>query len=134
MRRFDPQEVEISICVEYEDIPVRGNAIASEDPEYDEKVENDIINDLESGNIFAWCTAIVKARWAGFEGVDTLGAVSCFNEESFRESVMEHGMIESAVEGLIREIRDHGWHVDVPEDVGDVVSNRFQDAEVVQHP
>ena len=130
-RKFHPQEVEVSIHAEHEDIPVRGNAMVSGDPEYDKKIENELIDDLESGNIFAWCTAVVKARWAGFEGVDTLGAVSCFNEKGFRESVMEHGMIKSAVEDLVREIRDHGWSVDVPENTGDAVSNRFQEAEVV---
>ncbi len=132
-REFNPQEVEVSICVEYEDIPVQGNAMASEDPEYDKKVENEIIADLESGNIFAWCTAIVKARWAGFEGLDALGAISCYNEKDFLNLVRDHVMINEATSHLIKEIRDHGWHIDVPENAGDVVSNRFQDAEVV-HP
>jgi hypothetical protein len=132
-RRFEPQEVKISIHVEYEDIPVRGNAMASEDSEYDEKVENEIIDDLESGNIFAWCTAVVKSRWAGFEGIDSLGGISCSNEEDFLKLVRDHAMISEAISHLIQEVRGHGWYIDVPENAGDVVSNRFQDAEVM-HP
>ncbi len=130
MRLFEPKEVEVSIEVIYEDIPIEGNVMSSGDGKADLQAEKEVLKDLESGNVFAWCTAVVQASWAGFERRDTLGAISCRNEDEFRSLVMDHGMIEQAVGYLIRKIRVHGWPIDVPKRAESIVAERFQHAEI----
>lgn len=68
--------VRYSIRALPEDIPVRGNAMASGDDEYDRHVEDHIIAELESGNVWAWCTVQVRARVGQFYGDAFLGACS----------------------------------------------------------
>ncbi len=130
MRRFEPQEVEVSIEVTYEDISIEGNVMASGDGKADHQAEIEVRTDLESGNIFAWCIAVIKASWAGFERQDTLGGISCHNEDGFRSLVMDHEMIEQAVGYLIKDIRRHGWYIDVPNEAESIVAKRFQHAEI----
>lgn len=83
MRELIETEVEFEIECLPEDLPVRGNAIASDDPEFDKKVEDEILDKLERGFEWAWCCVRVIARWEGFEGDAYLGGVSCDNEEAF---------------------------------------------------
>ena len=71
-----------------DDTPVRGNAIVSGDDEYDAQVENDIINRLESGEVWAW--ALVKVT-CGFDdwsitGEDYLGGCCNESEKDFVEN------------------------------------------------
>ncbi len=68
-----------------EDVPVRGNVLASGNDAIDRKAEDEILADLESGNEWAWCTVKVTAKCAGYEGVDYLGCCSYENEEQFRQ-------------------------------------------------
>ena len=65
-----------------EEVPVRGNAMASGDPAFDREVEQSIIDDLE-WNPWAWCTICVIVRWRGFEGRDYLGACSYGSKQDF---------------------------------------------------
>ena len=51
---------EIELTVMPEDLPLRGNLICSGDNRYDRKLENETIDRLESGDVWAWC--IVEVR------------------------------------------------------------------------
>jgi hypothetical protein len=66
-----------------EDCQVKGNASCI-DPETDKANEDWIINQLESGNDWAWCTTKVTASYAGLDGVDYLGCCSYHSEKDFR--------------------------------------------------
>lgn len=84
MKKFPPG-VEFSIKVEPEDLPVRGNALASGNEEEDKKVEDEIIRRLDDGDIWAWGFVTVAARYAGFEGTDGLGGCSYKDEDDFKQ-------------------------------------------------
>jgi len=124
MRKFKPLEVDFKLIVEQDDMPVRGNAMASGDDEFDSKVEQEIIDRLDYGEVWAWAQVTVKALWAGFEGVDYLGGCSYKDEEDFT-SIGRDGyfqdMVRASVEDLLRNITDAGWdlvnadvfHVDI---------------------
>lgn len=72
-------------CLE-EDATIRGNACAI-DEETDKKIEEHIIKQLESGNLWAWCTVKVTCYYdAGLDGIsgtDYLGCCSYTSEEDF---------------------------------------------------
>jgi hypothetical protein len=85
MRPITEQEAQFSIeCLE-ECVQVRGNAIASGDDRLDTNTENLILEELDSGNQWAWCTVRVVAEWNGLEGDDYLGCCSYKDEKDFIE-------------------------------------------------
>lgn len=86
MRKLTEAEVTFTIRCEEEGIPVRGNAMGSGNDEDDRRVEEAIIDELESGNPWAWCCIGVIAEWNGFKAHDYLGCCSYENEEDFKES------------------------------------------------
>lgn len=55
---------------------VRGNAMASGDDKADKECEDKILEDLERGNQWAWCTAETKAKFGDFVGTAYLGCCS----------------------------------------------------------
>jgi hypothetical protein len=66
-----------------EDVPVRGNAVASGDEEFDRKVEDEILEAME-WNEWAWCLVRVTAIYEEWEGTDYLGCCSYESEEEFK--------------------------------------------------
>jgi hypothetical protein len=80
------EQVEFTIQCMPEDIPIKGNAIVSGDDEYDKEVENDLIEQLENGNEWAWCAIKVTACYKGQEGTDYLGGCSYKSKKDFIES------------------------------------------------
>lgn len=67
---------------EYEDIRVRGNAIASGDDEEDRRVENEILARLDRGDIWAWCVAGVFVSHPSKPDVTGFASLGCCNYES----------------------------------------------------
>ena len=59
-------QVEYRIEVEQDDQPVRGNALDSGDPDYDKKVEGEIIERLDRGDVWAWASIRVVAFVPGY--------------------------------------------------------------------
>ena len=86
MAELAKAKVEYVLDVEPEDMPITGNAIASGDSAYDRQVEAELIQKRDSGDVWAWCTVTVKARFHDFEGWSTLGCVSCVDEADFRKN------------------------------------------------
>ena len=76
-------DVEFTIECLPEDVPVRGNAMASGDPEVDKETEDYILDQLERGNEWAWCCVRVAAHWENFHGDDYLWGCSYASEEEF---------------------------------------------------
>ncbi|MFO0964635.1 MAG: hypothetical protein U0793_03480 [Gemmataceae bacterium] len=83
LRALTADDVEFDLEVHPEDTPIEGNASAIDD-ETDAETERWIREELESGNDWAWCSVVVKARWQDFEGWDALGCCSYRSEEEFR--------------------------------------------------
>ena len=83
MRKLLEKDVEFEIAVLAEDMPVRGNALVSGDDDLDTQAENEIIEDYNNGNEWAWCTVRVTARWRDFVGADFLGGCSYESEKDF---------------------------------------------------
>lgn len=82
------------------DVPVRGNAMASGDDEADKKLEDEILERLERGDVIAWCCAIVEVKietpnGETFTGRAHLGASSYNTEAEMRRDCMEHYDLKS---------------------------------------
>jgi hypothetical protein len=93
-----------------EDLPVRGNAVASGDPRFDRQVEDEILERLARGDYWAWCYVTVEARleFAGtvFIGSDTMGTCSYSDKASFLADAYFADMKVIATEDLKRVLRD----------------------------
>jgi hypothetical protein len=75
----------IEVFAEQDDIPVRGNAMASGDDELDRKTEDWILRRLDSGDVWAWAAVTVRVTWKGISCEDHLGACSYDDEADFRQ-------------------------------------------------
>ena len=83
-----------------EDVPVRGNAMASGDPDVNRETEEWIFSELSAGNDWAWACAKVTVRWGEFTGDDYLGACSYRNEADFVADGYYSDMVASALDDL----------------------------------
>lgn len=88
-------EVKYDFKIEPEDdVPVRGNALASGDDSADAAAEEWILSRLNSGDVLAWCCVTVTAEVTigadTFRGNAYLGACSYEKEEDLRRDVFEH--------------------------------------------
>lgn len=84
MRQLTESEVEFTIECLPEEEPILGNASAIDD-DTDREIAEKILEDLESGNEWAWCLVKVTAHWEGYEGFASLGCCSYESEASFKE-------------------------------------------------
>lgn len=94
------KNAEIRLEAEYDDMPVRGNAMASDDDAFDKKVEDRIIARLDNGDVWAWAVVTVTAIYRGYEGSDTLGACCYASEKSFRRDSYFTDMKANAIASL----------------------------------
>jgi hypothetical protein len=105
IRTVTREEVEIDLIVHPEDFPVKGNLIDSGDPEFDRELENQIIDRLDNGDVWAWCVVELRVTWEGFKGTDFLGGCSYDSERDFIENSMYYeDMIDVALEDLNAQI------------------------------
>lgn len=98
-------KIRYQIEIEQDDIPVRGNAIASGDNSTDKAVEDGIIERLDNGDTWAWCSVCVVAEAGGTEGRAYLAACSYKDEEDFRSGGYYEQMQEEAKEDLMEQLR-----------------------------
>lgn len=84
-KKLTLDDVEIVLRVEYEEAAVRGNALASGDAVEDKACEDEILARLNQGDVWAWATVTVEARYAGLVGRNSLGCCSYRDEAEFRE-------------------------------------------------
>lgn len=90
----------ITIHVEQDDIRVRGNAVASGDPDFDKKVEDEILARLDKGDVWAWASVEVRAEFRGLVHSSYLGACCYESEEDFKTGGYYEDMVREAVGGL----------------------------------
>jgi len=85
-----------------EDVPVRGNAMASGNDELDKRAEDEILARLESGDEWAWCNVRVTCTDGISEGESWLGGCSYRNEEDFKAGGYYETMKAEALEDMER--------------------------------
>ncbi len=112
IRPLKASEVTFEVTIEQDDIQVRGNAMASGDDALDKQVEDQILSELDAGNIEAWCCITVKATWEGITGVDYLGACSHLPgddrpslTEQVEQTIEAYGMRANALADLNTEVQ-----------------------------
>lgn len=105
IRKLTRDDVKIGVECYPEDADVRGNAMVSGDDEADKKAEDEIIELLESGEVWAWCCVEVAARWGSFSGHNYLGCCSYRNEGDFREGGYFEQMIQEAIDDLNQQVQ-----------------------------
>lgn len=72
------------VIAEADDIPVRGNAMCSDDPSFDKECEDEILARLEQGDVWAWAYVKVRGTYKGILSAEaTLGACNYANEAEF---------------------------------------------------
>jgi len=81
MRKLRAKDVTFTLTAEQDDLPVRGNAMASGDDEVDKAYEDQILARLDHGDEWAWASVTVRAEWNGFVGEDHLGGC-CYRDEA----------------------------------------------------
>lgn len=84
-RRVPATTLTITLLAEQDDLEVRGNAMASGDDRLDRQTEDEILERLEWGDVWAWAHVVVEAACdrCGKTGCDSLGAVSAASERDF---------------------------------------------------
>ena len=78
------RDVEFDVECMPEDVQIEGNALASGDDDADRECEQDIMEQLASGNQWAWCTVRVVATLGEFSGDAYLGCCSYASEADFK--------------------------------------------------
>lgn len=81
LREKIEREAKITVHAEQDQIPVRGNALASGDDAEDKRVEDEIIERLDNGDVWAWAAVEVCGQWCGLEVSEFLGCC-CYQDEN----------------------------------------------------
>ena len=104
---FDDSLVRYELNVDFDDIPVRGNAVCSGDDDLDASVEQEIYDRLVGGDVWAWASVQVTAYYDGIDhvvGQDFLGCCCYDDEEDFKACGYYDDMKDRAREDLYMQI------------------------------
>jgi len=104
IRTLNKEEVVFSIEVDFDDLPIRNNAMVSDNPEDDKKYEDKLIARVAFGDVWAWAHVTVRATWKSFSGRDDLGGCSYANQEEFINDSYYEGMCHIALLDLQKNI------------------------------
>lgn len=108
LRKLTKEDCEITLSAELdEDNPIRGNAFASGDDAVDKQVEDELIERVVNGDIWAWARVTISASWSEFKGSDSIGGCSYVDENDFRNSDYFNDMVNCAIENLNDTIKSH---------------------------
>jgi hypothetical protein len=103
-------DIRYTLSVEQDDMPVRGNALASGADAADKAAEDEIIARLEAGDVWAWAQVTVRAELTlneqTYHGYDYLGACSYADEDDFKAGVYYPDMEGAAYMDLVRNLRE----------------------------
>lgn len=106
MRPLLKSEVSFTIECLNEEMPIKGNVLASQDDDANREAEQKVIDAYENGNEWAWCCVKVTAVWQSFQGSDYLGGCSYESEKDFIKGGYYDDMQNVALENLNREIKE----------------------------
>ncbi len=96
---------ETTISIGQEHIPVRGNAMASDDAAFNRECEDEILARLDAGDLWAWCTVRVRVWCGDLYEDEYLGCCSYRDEAEFRDGGYFEDMEHAARERLIENAR-----------------------------
>jgi hypothetical protein len=96
------QDATIEIMIHSEDLPIRGNLMASGDDVLDKQFEDAVIEELEY-NLWAWCVVEVKACWKGLKASTFLGGCSYRSEADFKAG----GYFDDMVDEVLKELSEN---------------------------
>lgn len=96
------EEAKVQVLCEPEDMPIKGNVIASGDDAYDQECENRILAQLEAGNEWAWCCTHVLMTWKGLTAHDYLGGCSYSSQEDFEKDGYYADMVDTCLDSLVQ--------------------------------
>jgi hypothetical protein len=95
---------DIRVIAKQDEIPVRGNALASGDDEEDRKYEDEILERLDNGDVWAWADVEVHVTLPdGRTGACRLGGCSYKDEADFKQ---DGGYYEDLVNEAVGEAYD----------------------------
>lgn len=104
LRPLREDEVTFEIEPMFEHEPIEGNAMASGDEAVDKEAEDWIRDQLDSDNVWAWCTVEVRAIWTApngaYWGSAVLGCCSYRSREDFMKSGYYTDMKKEALDDL----------------------------------
>ncbi len=104
IKEYVQNNIDLKIeCLE-EETCVRGNVCASGDDDFDREEENKIIEELESGNPWAWCIVKVSGSCNGIYAEDYLGGCSYEDQESFERNLYFDVMRDSVINQITEEL------------------------------
>jgi hypothetical protein len=99
-------DVEFSTRILPDDTDPRGNIMASGDDAADREAEDDVIRQLNDGNVAAWCGIVVHAEWRGFQAVASIWGCSYASEEDALAEAEAFALREEAFDSLCRKISE----------------------------
>jgi hypothetical protein len=85
IRPVTREEATIRILAEPDPVPVEGNACASGDDDFDREVGQNILCQLQQGDVWAWAAVTVIVAWGSFDSRAYLGCCSYADEEDFKQ-------------------------------------------------
>lgn len=109
MRDLKPSEVEFTLEVQQDDIPLEGNVLACGDAEEDKRAEEEVRERLDNGDVWAWALVTVSATitlpdGTKIRGWDSLGACNYANEADFKRCGYYGSMEMLALDDLKQKI------------------------------
>ena len=107
-KRKYPKGVEFRVEAEQDDMSVRGNALASGDDEQDKEAEEEILQRLDRGDVWAWASVHVIAEYEGFRGDAYLGGCNYKDERDFMKDAYYEDMKSEAYDDLLDKMRRAG--------------------------
>lgn len=106
MKKLKLTDISFGIIAHDEHLPIIGNAISSGDIEFDKKVENKIIEEVQKGNEWAWCNVEVYGDYNGIFASAHLGCCSYENKEEFINGGYYDSMREDILKDIQSKLRD----------------------------
>ncbi len=98
LRKLTAEDVVFSLGIMDEECPMDFD---SGDEEKDEELKRELNRRLDRGDLWAWCTVKVTAKWKNWEGSDYLGGCSYDGEDDFKQDTGYYGdMKDRALEDL----------------------------------
>lgn len=89
-------EYVIEVIATVDDIPVRGNAVASGNEAEDKRVEDEIIARLDKGDVWAWASVEVRVTFRGVLTASEYLGGCCYEDEA--DFVENSGYYEEMVD------------------------------------
>ena len=105
MKTLTVNDITWTVTAQFDDIPVRGNAMVSGDADFDREVEDRILSRLEDGDVWAWAMVLVQGEYKGLSASDTLGACNYADQDDFEQGGYYDDMRATVVDSLNEQLQ-----------------------------